>query len=94
MTGLLISIDCNSTSHNLNKIACSTNEKDTSYDLILTVVNGLIKIIYYKLIQITMDALGLAKVFIDLIVQHSPPWPSQLKAQLLPLSFSFFSAIP
>ena len=36
------------------------------------------KIVQYKPMQITIDTLGFAEVFIDIIVQHGPPRPSQL----------------
>ena len=62
VTGLLISMDW----------------KGTSYDSILAVVDGLMKMIHYKPMQITMDALGFAEVFIDLIVRHGSPRPPRL----------------
>ena len=49
----------------------------------LAIVNGLMKMIHYKLIQITIDALGLAEIFIDLIVQHGPPRPPRLDCTLV-----------
>ena len=53
VTGLLISMDWNGTSHDSNGIACSTNWKGTSYDLILAVVDGLMKMVHYKPVQIS-----------------------------------------
>ena len=45
--------------------------KDTSYDLILIIVDWLTKMVHYKPVQITIDAPGLVKVFIDLVARHN-----------------------
>lgn len=47
-----------------------TNWKDKSYDSILVIVDQLIKLIYYKLIKIRINELGLTKVIIDIIIRH------------------------
>ena len=47
-----------------------TNWKGDSYDLILVVVNLLIKMIHYKLVKVTIDVLRLNEVIIDVIVRH------------------------
>ena len=52
----VISTNWNGTSHNSNRIACSTNWKDINYNLILAIVNGLMKMVYYKPVQIPIDA--------------------------------------
>ena len=44
--------------------------KGKSYDLILVIIDRLTKIVYYKLVKITIDAPGLAKVIIDVVVWH------------------------
>ena len=44
--------------------------KGISYDLIFIIINRLIKMINYKLVQIRIGASGLAKVFIDLVARH------------------------
>ena len=49
MTGLPISIDW----------------KKNSYKSILVIVDRLTKMVHYKLVKITINALGLAKVIID-----------------------------
>ena len=56
----------------------SVDWKGISYNLIFTTVDGLMKVVHYKSIQITIDALGFAEVFIDFIVRHGPPRPPQL----------------
>ena len=51
MTGLLVLIDW----------------KGESYDSILVIVDWFTKMVYYKLVKITFDAPGLAKVIIDVL---------------------------
>lgn len=48
----------------------STNWKENSYDSNLIIVDWLIKIVYYKLVKIIIDVLGLAEVIIDIVVWH------------------------
>ena len=54
MTGLLI----------------STDWKGENYDSILVIINCLTKIVYYEPVKVTIDAPGLAKVILDVVVQH------------------------
>ena len=54
VTGLPISIDW----------------KGDSYDSILVIVNRLTKMVYYKPVKVTINAPGLAKVIINVIVRH------------------------
>ncbi len=51
-------------------LSVSTNRKDESYNSILVIIDRLTKIVYYKLVKIMIDTLGLAKVIIDMIVYH------------------------
>ena len=44
--------------------------KEDSYDSILVIVNRLTKMVHYKPVKITINALGLAKVIIDVVVGH------------------------
>lgn len=46
----------------------STNWKDESHDSILVIVNCLTKMIYYKLIKVTINTVDLAKVITNVIV--------------------------
>lgn len=48
----------------------STNWKDNNYDLILVIIDCLIKIVYYKPIKIMIDASGLIKVMINKVIRH------------------------
>ena len=49
------------------------HRKGTSHDSILIIVGWLTKMINYKPVQITIDAPGIAKVFIDLVARHHDP---------------------
>ena len=58
----------------VTKFSISIDWKENNYDLILVIVNWLIKIIYYDLVKVSINALGLAKVIIDVVVRyHSLP---------------------
>lgn len=48
----------------------SANEKSNSYDLILLNVNWMTKILYCKLVIVTIDTPKLAKVIINLVIQY------------------------
>ena len=48
----------------------STDWKGNSYDSILVIVDWLTKMVYYKLVKVTIDAPGLAKVIIGVVVRH------------------------
>lgn len=43
----------------------STDWKGNSYDLILVFIDWLTKMVYYKWVKITVDALDLAKIIFD-----------------------------
>lgn len=71
-----------------------TDWKVDSYDTIPIIVNRLTKIVYYKQINIMINAAGLAKVIIDMVVKYYV-FQSQLlmiKAHYLPQSFDFYYA--
>ena len=46
------------------------NRKGDSYNLTIVIVDWLIKMVYYKLVKVTINALGLAKVILNIIVWH------------------------
>ena len=48
----------------------SANWKSNNYDTILVIADCLTKMVYYKSVKITIDALGLAEVIIDMMVQY------------------------
>lgn len=41
-----------------------------SYDFILVIVNCLIKMVYYELVKVTINALGLAKIILNIVIRH------------------------
>lgn len=51
-------------------LSVSPNWKGKTYDFILVIIDQLVKMIYYKLVKITLDALGVVKVVINRIVRH------------------------
>ena len=48
----------------------STNWKRDSYNSIFIIINQFMKIVYYKPVKITINAVGLAEVIIDMVVRH------------------------
>ena len=48
----------------------STDWKGDSYDSILVIVDRLTKMVYYEPVKVTIDAPGLAKVILDVVVWH------------------------
>ncbi len=54
----------------VTSLPISANWKSNSYDSILVIVNRLTIMVHYELIKVTIDALGLAEVIIDVVVRH------------------------
>ena len=54
----------------LTGLPLSVDWKNNSYDLILVIVDWLIKIVHYKPPKVTIDVPELAEVILDLLVQH------------------------
>ena len=48
----------------------STNWKSDSYDSILIIIDWLTKMVHYEPVKITINALELAKVILDIVVWH------------------------
>ena len=48
----------------------SADWRGNGYDQILVIVNWLMKMIYYELVQTTITALALAKVILNIVVRH------------------------
>ncbi len=48
----------------------SANWKGDSYDSILVIVDRLMKKVHYVPVKVTIDAPGLAKVIINVVVRH------------------------
>ena len=54
----------------INGLPILIDWKGDSYNFILVIINWLTKIVHYQPVKITIDALGLAKVVIDVIVNY------------------------
>ena len=52
------------------RLPISTDWKSNSYDSILAIIDWLTKIVHYELVKITINALELAEVILDMVVQH------------------------
>ena len=48
----------------------SSDWKGDSYDSILVIVDWLTKMVHYELVKVTIDAPGLAKIILDVVVRH------------------------
>lgn len=48
----------------------SINWKSNSYDSDLIIVDCMTKIVYYKQVKITIDAVGLIKVIFDIVLRY------------------------
>ena len=47
-----------------------TDWKGDSYNSILVIVNRLTKMVHYEPVKVTIDALGLAEVIINIVMRH------------------------
>ena len=54
----------------VTSLPISTDWKGDSYDSILVIVDRLTKMVHYEPVKVTIDAPGLAKVIIDVVVRH------------------------
>ena len=54
----------------VTRLSISTNWKNDNYDSILVIIDWLTKIIHYKPVKVTINALRLAKVILDVVVWH------------------------
>ena len=54
----------------MTSLPLSINWKGDNYDLILVIVNWLTKMVYYKLVKVTIDTPGLTKVILNVVVWH------------------------
>lgn len=69
---LLISTYCykNFSIDFVTRLLISTNWKNKSYDSILVIFNPLTKIIFYELVKMTINIPRLAKIILDMVIQH------------------------
>ena len=54
----------------VTRLPISTNWKGDSYDSILVIVDRLTKMVHYEPVKVIIDAQGLAKVIINVVVQY------------------------
>ncbi len=54
----------------ITSLPVSTNWKGETYDSILVIVDRLTKMVYYEPIKVIIDALALAEVIIEAVMQH------------------------
>ena len=52
----------------MTRLPLTSNWKGNNYNSILIIVNQLTQMVYYKAVKVTIDAPGLAKVIIDMVV--------------------------
>ena len=52
------------------RLSISTNLKRESYDFILVIVNWLTKMVFYKLVKVSIDATDLVKILINVLMWH------------------------
>ena len=55
----------------ITRLSISTNWKGESYDFILVIIDRLIKMMYYKPVKVTNNALGLAEVILDVVIWYN-----------------------
>ena len=70
-----------------------TNWKKDSYDSILVIIDRLTKIIHYKPVKITIDASGLVKVIIDVVVRHHGLLDLIVTDRVSLFTFKFWSSL-
>lgn len=71
------------------RLSILTNWKRESYNLILVIVKWLIKIVYYKPVKVTFDALRLVKVIFQIIVWQYNLFNSIVSNKRLPFTLKF-----
>ncbi len=53
----------------ITRLSVSTNWKGDTYNLIVVIVDWLMKMVYYEPVKITIDAASLAEVILNVVVQ-------------------------
>ncbi len=54
----------------VTSLPISADWKNDSYDSILVIIDRLTTMVYYEPVKVTIDAPGLAKVIINVVVRH------------------------
>ena len=71
----------------------STDWKRDSYDLILVIVDQLIKMVYYKPVKVTINFPGLVEVIINVVMRHYYLLDSIITNQELLFTSKFWSLL-
>ena len=71
----------------------SADWKGNSYDSILVIVDRLTKMVYYELVKVTINTLGLAKVVIDVVIRHYGLLDSIISDWGAIFTFKFWSSL-
>ncbi len=74
-------------------LAILADKKGDSYNLILVIVDRLIKIVYYEPVKIMIDVLDLAKVIINVVVHYHGFLKSIITDQGLLFTSKFSSSL-
>ena len=71
----------------------STDWKGDNHKSILVIVNWLMKMVYYKLVKVTIDTSGLAKVIINIVIRHHGFSDSIVTNRVLLFTSKFWSLL-
>ena len=77
----------------ITRLPISINSKSKSYNFILVIVNQLTKMIYYKLVKITIDISGLAEAIFNIVVWHYGLFNSIISNKDLLFTFKFWLSL-
>ena len=77
----------------VTRLPISTDWKGESYNFILVIVDWLTKMVHYELVKMTIDAPGLAKIIIDVVVRQYSLSGSIITNRGLLLIFKFWSLL-
>lgn len=95
LQSLPVSIHCQkdlSTDFMIN-LSLLVNCKNNSYNVILVVIDCLIKMVHYKPVKTTMDVVGLAKTIIDIVVWYYSLMESIISNQSLLFTTKIWSLL-
>ena len=70
-----------------------TKRKSDNYDMILIIINCLTKIVYYKLVKVTINTPRLAKIIIDVMLQYYSLYDSIINDCKVILMSKFWSLL-
>ena len=77
----------------MTDLLLSADWKDDSYVLILVIIDHLTEKVHYKLINVNINVPGLAKLIIDVVVQHHDLSDSIINDQKVIFTFKLWSLL-